>query len=740
MKRKVKPSLIDRRRIRLRRFWIRCAVLTPFAAYVSFCISGTYVYQESILEAGVWNVLQWCLTHPFLCYNDKTMPVLLTGLLLWTLAMVSLYVRMDNTFAHGAEHGVAEWGQVKEFNQKYSNKEHPEENRILSENVRFSYDSSTLRNNNMFVVGGSGAGKTSFLLTPNLLNNYGCNVYTDPKGTLLEELGGYLEHQPDTNVYQLNMCEPEKSMKFNPFEYIKNTFDLTKLITNFIQNTDDEAAKKSPSPDPFWPKAERLFFKSIFLYVWMECPKIERNDITGEFITLHRDWSSVLTLLEEAHFSPDPKIPPRLDERMFSLPPNHPARRTYEKYRGGADETIRSIVLTADARMEPFYTPEIINIFCGNEIPLDHFGVGVNGNQKTKSDLFIVIPDDDDTFNFVPGIVYTMLFQLMNHQARFYGGKLPMDVGVWLDEFANIKMPNNFDKILATCRSRRIYCCLFLQSLAQMKTLFAEGAWEGLIGNCDTFIYLGGNEQSTFKYVSELLGEWTMDKKTNGENKGPNGSSSENRDVLGRKLMDEYEMRLLPNDECIIFVRGEKALRDKKWFPWDHEEYKKAIGFGKYDYNSPHNEPDERGFEFLDNKSLDYFKRQSEKDKNVKVVPIDPYDFMFMDLDALLDCKESSGRSPVFDLEKLQKMYQEDREAKEREELEQYVNSYDTMQLFEVYASPRMNPLRKRIIRDMNKKNIKEEDIKHIVHPLLSDEEVIAKRDAYYEMCGFVQK
>lgn len=735
--RKVAPSLIDMKKIRLKNFKRMSAIMTPFILYISYCLSGLVCF-DNLLEVGIGNAIQWCLLHPFSVYNEKTLGFLLAGIVLWVICLFNFYIRTNNSYYHGAEHGVAEWGDLKKFNKIYSDKKNPHNNKILSANVRFKYAASTLRNNNTFCVGGSGAGKTSFFLTPNLINNYGCNVYTDSKGTLLEDFGNYLKYQPNTNVYQINMCEPEKSMHINPFVFIKNTFDLTKLITNFIQNTDDENTKRNASGDPFWPRAEKLFLKSIFLYVWMECPKLEMNEETGEFYTLQRNWKSVLKLLEEAHFSPDPSIPPKLDARMFSLPANHPARTTYEKYRGGADETIRSIVLTADARMEPFYTPEIIEIFCGNDIPLNQFGVGVDGDQVTKSNLFIVIPDDDDTFNFVPGIIYTLLFQELYYQARFFHGRLPMDVGIWLDEFANIKMPNNFDKILATCRSRGIYCTMFLQSLAQMKTLFVEGAWEGLVGNCDTFLYLGGNEQSTFKYISELLGEWTMDKRTTGESRGSNGSLSENRDVVGRKLMDEFELRLLPNDECIIFIRGEKALRDKKWFPWEHKEYEDALKYGTYNYEeSLKEEIEDNGFNFINETSLSYLKKQAEKDKNIKITTIDPFDFMFMDIDALMSSDNTTEQVPDFNLDKLQEMFETEQTRKEMEEMEKFLEHYDEMKLYEIYASNQLNSFRKRIIREMNKKNVKEEYIKSIVHPLLSDEEVAEKKAAYYDMCGY---
>ena len=362
---------------------------------------------------------------------------------------------------------------MREFNEKYAAKtadgegDLSPENKVLSQNVRFRYDSDTLRNNNVFVVGGSGAGKTAFFLTPNLLSLHDCNIYTDPKGSLVEELGAWLSGQRDTRVYTLNLCEMEKSMHFNPFLYIRSKSDVTKLVTNLIQNTNSPNIKNS-SADPFWEKAERMFLESLFLYVWMECPKGVYNQKRGRAELLQKNWKTILYLLDEAQFV-DADTPPKLDLRMEELAkkkPDHPAVKAYQRYRGGPDETIRSVIMTVNARMQPFDNEELLEIFSSNDIPLDEFGVGIDGDKKTKSNLFIIIPDDDDTFNFVPGMVYTLLFQELYRQARFFGGKLPMDVGFWLDEMANIKMPNNFDKILATFRSRGVYFVPSLQSLA----------------------------------------------------------------------------------------------------------------------------------------------------------------------------------------------------------------------------------------------------------------------------------
>ncbi len=720
--------------------------------YCSYVLSG--LYKQDLDVSNLKENIEYCLMHPQYCYNEKSLPVMLLGLIVWLVVSLSLYNKYNMNLMHGKEYGDAKWGDIGAFNKKYADSENPSANKIFSANIRFKYDSSTLRNNNTFVVGGSGSGKTSFFLTPNLLNMHGCNVFTDPKGTLVEELGPYLAAQPDTRVYTINMCDMRKSDRINPFLFVESASDITKLITNLIHNTENANIKAS-SQDPFWQKAEKMFLESIFLYVWLECPRAVLVENSGEVKKLERDLRSVMYLINEAGFGEDGE-PPRLDTRMEMLEkkkPDHPAVRAYKRYRGGPDETVRSVLMTVNARMQPFDNGELLDVFATNEVPLDQVGVGIDGDKKTKTNIFIVIPDDDDTYNFVPGMIYTLLFQKLYSQARFFGGRLPMDVGFYLDEFANTKMPSNFDKILATCRSRGIYCIPMLQSLAQIKTLFADGAWEGVVGNCDTFLYLGGNEASTFEYISKLLGKWTIDKKTSGESKGSSGSVSENYDVLGRELMNEYEVRLLPNDECILFVRGEEPLRDKKWYPWEHEEYRKARefvekvreerelcddlqGVERFD-DLPENSYGGDGLSFINEDSFLYMKKQKQMGENIRIESMDAFDFMMMDLDKIGDKKVLED--PVCDILRLQELTKvEEKEAYESRKLK-FMEDYDNLDIFSVYASEFISDTRKRVIRELGRlKNPPDErTILRIVDPRGSEEEMMEKKKIFEEMrCG----
>ena len=488
-----------------------------------------------------------------------------------------------------------------------------------------------------------------------------------------------------------------------------------------------------------------MFLESLFLYVWMECPKGVYNPKRGKAELLQRNWKSILYLLDEAQFV-DEDTPPKLDERMKELAkkkPDHPAVKAYQRYRGGPDETIRSVIMTVNARMQPFDNEELLEIFSSNDIPLDEFGTGMDGDGKTKSNLFIIIPDDDDTFNFVPGMVYTLLFQELYRQARFFGGKLPMDVGFWLDEMANIKMPNNFDKILATCRSRGVYCVPILQSLAQLKTLFVDGAWEGIVGNCDTFIYLGGNEASTYEYVSKLLGKWTIDKRTSGESKGTSGSYSENYDVLGRELMLEYELRLLPDDECIIFVRGENPIRDKKWFPWEHEVYLEARKCGAFVpvVQKEKQKQQMKECDFIGEESLKYLKKQQSKNENIRLYELDAFSFMMMDLDAMEKKIHSTPKDVKgAEVEKtitagmIQSAVNHEmkREAEERKAW--FIENFDKLALLDIYASEWTSETRRKVIRELLQAGAEEGVIKSIIRPEIEEGQVLQKKGMWLEM------
>lgn len=467
----------------------------------------------------------------------------------------------------------------------------------------------------------------------------------------------------------------------------------------------------------------------------MECPRIE-SDKNGEEIVLKRTFRTVLKLMDEAVVSDEGEESP-LDLRMnrlassHALGEKHPAVIRYNRCVRGAADTIRSIIISANSRFDPFDDPDLLKILDGNDIDIAELGIGKNGDGKTQTALFIVISDDDDTFNFLPGMLYTQLFQELYLQARYYGGKLPIDVGFWFDEFCNIKMPASFDKIMATCRSRGIYCTIVLQSLAQIKALFKEGRWEGLVGNTDTFLFLGGNEQSTFKYVSEMLGKWTIDKKSSGETRGRNGSSSENKDVLGRELMTEAELRKLDNHKCICFVRGQDPIHDNKWALWDKKIYNEAKKHGKYSYEPFAEEDDMSSIEFIEGNSLDYYHKAQKRGENIKIYSLDLEEFLKFDFESV---------DQDMDIEDIQALMKTDEVQEKINAMESTVEEIPSdipeignwmeLSVMDLLANDLLTPVQKKNLMEGLQEGIDEETIKNIIRPEFTEEQMAELRKA----------
>ena len=438
-------------------------------------------------------------------------------------------------------------------------------NRQLSQNIYMSLNTKhTDLNNNILIIGGSGCGKTFRFAKPNIMQMFGSYVITDPKGEICRDTAGFLKAN-GYNVKCLNLLEPKKSSRFNPFVYINSDIDVIKLIGNLIKNTTPKASNPS---DPFWEKAEGMLLQAIFQYVWREGVL---NEETGE---VEHNIGAVLQLMNEADFKEDPrtgqKMDSLLDKRMDKLElknPKHPAVLKYNKVMRGAADTVRSIIISANSRLAPLENEEIISLMSEDEINIPQIGT-----EKTV--VYCVIPDSDDTYNFLVGILYTQMFQILYQTADFvYGGELPVHVTFLLDEFANVALPDGYCSLLSTMRSRSISSIIIIQNLAQVKALF-EKTWETITGNCDTLIFLGGNEKETQKYVSEQLGKMTINKMSHGQTKGKQGSSSTNDDVLGREVMLPEEIRKMKRDECIVLINGYDAVKDKKIDTVNHPLFK----------------------------------------------------------------------------------------------------------------------------------------------------------------------
>ena len=467
-------------------------------------------------------------------------------LLLYGGAILFYYTGQKNT-RPGEEHGSASWGSVLELNKKYRDKD-AGKNVILTQHLQMSMNGKLHRRNLLqIIVGGSGSGKTRFLAKPNLMLANASFIVTDPKGEMLRAVGNlFLEEGYVLRVFDL--IDPSKSDCYNPFCYIRKDADVFKLIDNFIKNTTPKGAKAN---DPFWEKSETALDAALMLYLLHEAPPEDQNMETILYMIENGgakeeddDYQSPLDLLFEA-----------LEEEQ----PNHIAVRQYHIFKQAAGKTAKSILVSAAVRLASFTLPEIQHITASDDMELGKLG-------ERKQAIFCIIPDSNDaSLNFLVGMLYTQAFQELYYQAdKVHQGALPVPVRLMFDEFANVALPDGYARLQATMRSRNIMSTIILQNISQLKALFKDD-WEGIIGNADSFVYLGGNEQSTHKYISELLGKETIDTKTSSQSKGRNGSFSQNFQQTGRELMTPDEVRRLDNKNAIVLIRGEKPVIDEKY-------------------------------------------------------------------------------------------------------------------------------------------------------------------------------
>ena len=597
-------------------FVVLGAVLCAYAGYL---LNGAWepgMEMNAFLES-----FNRVCAEPFAnYYNETTMKAVVIALIVYATALL-MYITSQRNFMPGKEFGTARFESPQMANKILADKD-VNFNRILSQNVKMSLNFRRLKlNGNILICGGSGAGKTFYEVKPNLMQMpHNCSfICTDPKGEILRSCGEMLKNN-GYSVKVINLLEMEKSDCYNPFSYIREETDVVKLITNLISNTTPKGATPS---DPFWEKAEGLFLQAIFYYVWLEEPPARRN------------FETVLQLLGEAEVTEQNK-PSRLDVRMKFLEETsklgsaHPAVKQYNKCMRGAGDTVRSIIISANSRLAFLENKQVLRLLSRDDLELAELGIGVNGDGETKTALFCVIPDSDKSYNFIIGMLYTQIFQELYYQADFNcGGRLPIHVTFMLDEFANVALPDDYCSLLSTMRSREISSIIIIQNFAQLKALFKD-TWETIPGNCDTFIYLGGNEQSTHKYVSELLGKGTIDKKSSGETKGRQGSSSRNYDVLGRELFTPDEVRKLDNKKCIIFIRGFDPIMDSKFIPFGHPAFDQtADGKGEPYVHVPGSGGggQVQPFQLLTPKALSYYEELKKKGGNVYIDKIDYKDF-----------------------------------------------------------------------------------------------------------------
>lgn len=517
------------------------------------------------------------INSPFnIAICEDSVKTVLVLLLMYALG-IGIYISNDKNYRRREEHGSAKWGKAETIKKKYTDKE-TTKNKILTQNTAIGLDGRAHRRNlNVLVCGGSGSGKTRFYAKPNIMQANTSFIILDPKGELLRDTGHLLERQ-GYDIKVLDLINMEKSDCYNPFKYIHGDNDIQRLVTNIFKNT---TPKGSQSNDPFWDQAASMLLKALVSFLHYEAPPEEQN------------FSMVLDLIRQGEVSEEQTdlISPldELFERLETQKPDHIALKYYRSYHSGSAKTLKSIQITLLARLEKFNLSSLAGLTATDEMELDKIG-----DKKTA--VFALIPENDTSFNFVVGMLYTQLFQQLYYQADFvHGGRLPVHVHFVMDEFANIALPDDFDKLLATMRSREISVSIIIQNMAQLKALF-EKQWESIVGNCDEFLYLGGNEQSTHKYVSELLGKETIDTNTYGQSKGRNGSYSTNYQVSGRELLTPDEVRMLDNKYALLFIRGERPVMDLKYDILKHPNVEFTTD-GKAE-NYEHGFADQSKFEF----------------------------------------------------------------------------------------------------------------------------------------------
>ena len=459
---------------------------------------------------------------------------------------IGIYFSTRRNYRRREEHGSAKWGEARTVNKKYT--QHPKSaNKLMTQNVSIGLNAKKHRRNlNTLVCGGSGAGKTRFYCKPNLMQANTSFVILDPKGEIVRDVGKLLETK-GYEIKVLDLISMEKSHCYNPFVYLRSDNDIQRLVTNLFKST---TPKGSQSNDPFWDTAASMLLLALIFYLHYEAPEDEQN------------FAMVMEMLRAGAIEDEEEPRPSPLDNLFSEleyeNPEHIALKYYHSYHSGSAKTLKSIQITLAARLEKFNLESLAALTTTDELELETLG-------EKKTALFALIPDNDTSFNFLVSLLYTQLFQQLFYSAdHIHGGSLPVPVHFLMDEFANVSLPDDFDKILSVMRSRSVSVSIILQNLAQLKALF-EKQWESIVGNCDEFLYLGGNEQSTHKYVSELLGKSTIDTNTYGKSSGRSGNYSTNYQISGRELLTPDEVRMLDNQYAILFIRGERPVLDFKY-------------------------------------------------------------------------------------------------------------------------------------------------------------------------------
>lgn len=523
-------------------------------------------YKDGMTLFDLMAVFPTLMEKPFaIRWTPHTLKFLLIGLAAYGCA-ATLYFSASENRRPGEEHGSARWGNVRQLNRKYRDKD-PENNVILTQHLQMGLDGRKHRRNLLqIVIGGSGAGKTRFVIKPNIYLANTSYLCTDPKGEVARASVPLLL-QKGYAIRIFDLVDPEHSDCYNPFHYIRKDADVFRLIDNFIKNTTPKNAHQS---DPFWEKSETALFSALMLYLLHEAPPEEQN------------MEMLLTMIEfggakeedEEYQSPLDLLFEALEEEE----PDHIAVREYHIFKQAAGKTAKSILVSAAVRLSVFTLPEIQRLTSQDDLELEKLG-------DRKQAIFCIIPDsNDNSLNFLVGMLYTQAFQELYYQAdKVQKGALKVPVRFLFDEFANVSIPDGYERLQSTMRSRNIMSTIILQNISQLKALFKD-SWEGIIGNADCFLYLGGNEKESHKYVSDLLGKQSLTYQTTSMGRGRNGSMSTSTQLMGRELMTPDEVRMLDNGKAIVLIQGESPVIDDKYDLMKHPNIKETEDGGTPPY------------------------------------------------------------------------------------------------------------------------------------------------------------
>lgn len=544
------------------------AILCLPVVYFAMVTASVYIPGE-IIFALLERISTMVRRPDLLRWTAYTLRFLLVFLLLYGGGVLLYYADHENR-RPGEEYGSAKWGNARELNKRYADRDG--KNVILTKRVSIGLDGYKHRRNlNILVVGGSGSGKTRFFCKPGIMSVNCSYLIVDPKGEMLRSTG-YLLKEEGYDIKVFDLIHPRQSDGYNPFTYIRDDPDVLKLMDNLVKNT---TPPKGASNDPFWEKAEIALDSALMLYLLYEAPVEEQN---FEMLMFMLECARVMEE-DEQYQSPLDLLFQTLEERD----PSHIAVREYKVYKQAAGKTAKSILVTASVRLAAFIFPQYAAMMQTDEMDFASLG-------ERKRAIFCVIPVNDGSMNYLVSMLLTQCFQQLYLRAdERYNGRLPVPVRVIQDEWANVAQPDSYPKVLATCRSYNIGINIIVQNIQSIKALYKD-EWEGIIGNCDTLLFLGGgNEPTSLEFVSKLLGKETVHTRTRGRTKGRSGSSSVNFQQTGRDLMTPDEIRMLPTNDALLFIRGEKPVRDKKYDIKKHPNVRRtADGRAKpYTHNPP---------------------------------------------------------------------------------------------------------------------------------------------------------